>query len=379
MAALETAFSVPRPVAGPKPKRAVEAIRAYDPGVEETEGLIKICANENPLGCGQAARDAFAKAGADLNIYPDSRGRTLREAIVERYRIEPERIILGCGTDEIFALLNQTFLEPGDNIVQGQFGFSSYGIGARACLGEVRRAPEPDRRVDVDQLLAQVNERTRLVFIANPANPTGTYVVEAEIRRLQASLPPNVVLVLDGAYAEFCTDLAYSDGLELARSAPNVVVTHTFSKIHGLAALRIGWAYAPAVVADAVNRIRLPFNTSVPAQLAAVAALGDVEHQRRSLAHVEHWRPFLSGRLEAMGLKVTPSGANFLLVDFPSAPGRTAPDAEAFLASRRVIVRGVAPYGLSNSLRITIGLEAQNQALLAALEAFLGAGEGSPP
>jgi histidinol-phosphate aminotransferase len=378
MAALETAFSIARPVAGPRPKRAVEAIRAYDPGVEETDGLIKLCANENPLGCSPAAREAFARAGADLNIYPDSRGSRLRAALVERYGIEPERIILGCGTDEIFALLNQTFLEPGDNIVQGQFGFSSYGIGARACLGEVRRAPEPSRRIDVDQILAQVNERTRLVFVANPANPTGTYIVETEIRRLQASLPANVLLVLDGAYAEFCTDGAYSDGLELARSAPNLVVTHTFSKIHGLAALRIGWAYAPAAVADAVNRIRLPFNTSVPAQLAAVAGLGDVEHQRKSLAHVKRWRPRLAGRLEAMGLEVTPSGANFFLVDFPDTPGRTAPEAEAFLASRRVIVRGVAPYGLSNSLRITIGLDAENEALLAALESFLGAGEGIP-
>jgi len=356
---------------GPRPKAGIEMIRAYDPGVEEFGAAAKLCANENVLGCSPAAREAFARAADQLHLYPESKATALRMTIAERYGLEPERILFGCGTDEIFALLNHAFLEKGDNIVQGQYGFSSYAIGARACQGEALYAPEPERRIDVDAVLARVNDRTRIVFIANPSNPTGTWISAGEVRRLHAGLPSQVLLVLDGAYAEFCADPAYSDGLDLARAAPNVVVTHTFSKIHGLAALRIGWAYAPAPVADAVNRVRLPFNTSISAQMAAIAALGDADFQHRSLAHVERWRPWLTERLTALGLTVTPSGANFLLVDFPKELGRTAADAEAFLTGRGLILRAVGAYGLTDSLRVTVGLEAQNHALVGALADFM--------
>ena len=360
----------------PQPKPGILGISPYVPGKAKADGVahpVKLSANENILGCSPAARAAFADAAGHLNLYPDGRGTILRAAVAQRYDLEPERLILGCGTDEIFALINQVFIEPGDNIVQGEFGFGAYAIGARANGGEVRLAREPDYRIDVDELLKAVDERTRIVFVANPANPTGTMIGAEEVRRLQAELPPSVLLVLDGAYAEFAANPAYSDGLELARTAANVVVTHTFSKLHGLAALRVGWAYAPAAVADAVDRIRLPFNTSIPAQAAAVAALADEDFQARSLALVTQWRPWLVQQFGGLGLDVVPSSANFILAGFPTTPGKTAAEAEAFLARRGLIVRGVGGYGLPNHLRFTIGLEEHNRAVVDALAEFLKA------
>jgi histidinol-phosphate aminotransferase len=364
------------PFTRPEAKAGILDIVPYKPGKSTAEGVadpVKLSANENILGCSEHARAAFLEAAGSLALYPDSRGQILREAVAKRYGVEPERLILGCGTDEVFALLNQTFLAPGDNIVQGEYGFNAYGIGARANQAEVRFAKEANHRIDADALIEAVDVRTRLVFIANPANPTGTFITGEEVARLHAALPPHVLLVLDGAYAEFNSDLAFSDGLEMARGAENIVVTHTFSKLHGLAALRVGWAYAPAHVAAAVDRIRLPFNVSIAAQHAAVAALADDEFQARSLAHVEQWRPWLTQQIGGLGLEVTPSSANFILIGFPTTPGRTAAEAEAFLAHRGLILRGVANYGLPDHLRLTIGLEAHNRAVVDALADFLAA------
>jgi histidinol-phosphate aminotransferase len=362
------------PLTRPEAKAGILDITPYKPGKSTAEGVahpVKLSANENILGCSEHARAAFLEAAANLALYPDSRGQILREAVAKHYRLEPDRLILGCGTDEVFALLNQTFLSPGDNIVQGEYGFNAYGIGARANQAEVRFAREVNHRIDVDALIEAVDERTRLVFIANPANPTGTFISAAEAARLHASLPAHVLLVLDGAYAEFNRDPGFSDGLDLARGAENVVVTHTFSKLHGLASLRVGWAYAPAHVADAVDRIRLPFNVSIAGQAAAVAALADAEFQARSLAHVEQWRPWLTQQVAGLGLEVTPSAANFILIGFPTTPGKTAAEAEVFLSRRGLILRGVANYGLPDCLRLTIGLEEHNRAVVEALADFL--------
>ncbi len=358
----------------PLAKPGIEAIVAYVPGKSQVGGLtdpVKLSANENILGCGPLARQAFEEASANLGRYPDGRGGGLRAALARHYAIEPDRIILGCGTDEIFALLNQVFLEPGDNIVQGQYGFGAYAIGARANQAEVHYAAERRYRIDIDALIEAVDERTRLVFIANPANPTGTFITRSELASLHDALPPRVLLVLDGAYAEFNRDPSFSDGLDLARGAANIVVTHTFSKLHGLASLRVGWAYAPPTVASAVDRIRLPFNTSACGQAAAVAALQDVEFQARSLALVERWRPWMTQQIAGLGLEVVPSAANFVLIGFDRAPGSTAGEAEQFLAARGLIVRGVANYGLPDHLRITLGLEHHNRAVVAALAEFL--------
>lgn len=359
----------------PIPKAGILDIHAYVPGKAKAEGIerpVKLSANENALGSSPKALEAYAEASGNLQLYPDPRTSIVRAAIAERFRLEPERLIFGCGSDEIFALLNQAFLEPGDNMVQGQYAFAAFAIGARACQAEVRAAPEPAFRIDVDELLKCVDERTRLVFLANPGNPTGTWIPFPEVRRLHEELPPSVVLVLDGAYGEFCLDPAFDDGLELARSASNVVVTHTFSKLYGLAGLRIGWAYAPLEITQAVDRIRLPFNTTVPAQAAAVAALGDDAFRDASIALVERWRPWLTQQLGGLGLDVVgPSAANFLLIGFPKAPGRTATDAEAFLSARGLLLRTLYNYGLPGHLRLTIGLEAQNRAVIEALAEFM--------
>jgi histidinol-phosphate aminotransferase len=359
----------------PIPKPGILDIIPYKPGKSQAEGFehpVKLSSNENILGCSSAAKAAFIAAADRLNVYPDGRSNALREAVARHFDIEPERLVFGDGTDEVLHLINQVYLEPGDNIVQGQYGFGAYAIGARACGGEVRFAPEPNLRIDVDEIFKCVDSRTRLVFITQPANPTGTWLTTDELRRLHAGLPPSVMLVIDAAYAEFATEPLFDDGLALARAADNVIVTHTFSKLHGLAALRIGWAYCPIEASDALDRIRAPFNTSIAAQEAAVAALADTDFQARSLALMEQWRPWLSQQLGGLGLEVTPSAANFILVRFPTAPGRTAPEAEAFLASHGYLTRGVASYGLPEHLRITIGLEDHNRAVVELLARFMG-------
>lgn len=361
----------------PEPKPGILDIAPYVPGKSKGAradvATVKLSSNENILGCSADAKATYLAAAERLNLYPDSTASVLRSAVAGHFHLEPERLLFGCGSDEIFALLNQTYLQPGDNIVMGQFGFAAYAIGARACGGEVLYAAEPQLRTDVDNMLALVNERTRLVFFANPSNPTGTIITDEEVRRLHEGLPKDVILVIDGAYAEFCSDPTFNVGLDLAREAPNVVVTRTFSKLHGLAALRVGWAYAPAEMVATVERIRLPFNTSTAAQEAAVVALSDFAFQARSVALVETWRPWLAQQIGGLGLAVTPSQANFLLVGFPKAPNeRGARAAEAFLADQGYLVRGLTNYGLPDHLRITIGLEEHNRAVVEALAAFMG-------
>jgi histidinol-phosphate aminotransferase len=363
----------------PQAKPGILDIIPYKPGKSTAEGVehpVKLSSNENILGCSPQAKAAFAAAAEGLNLYPDGRADALRAAVAKRFDLEPERLVFGCGTDELLHLINQVYLEPGDNIVQGQYAFGAYAIGARACQAEVRSAPEPNLRLDIDEVLKLVDERTRIVFVTNPANPTGTWTTRDELRRLHQGLPPGAMLVVDAAYAEFNRDPAFDDGLDLARDADNIIVTHTFSKIHGLAALRVGWAYASLEAADAIDRIRPPFNTSIAAQAAALAALGDVAFQERSYELVERWRPWIVQQLGGIGLEVTPSGANFVLVRFPTAPGRTAAEAEALLASRGYLVRGVANYGLPHHLRFTAGLEAHNRAVVDILAEFMGAGAG---
>ena len=364
-------FAAPRPV----PKPGIMDIHAYVGGKSKIDGVahpVKLSSNENILGSSDKAKQAYRDAVDRMHIYPDGKANILRAAVAERFKLEPERLTFGDGSDEIFALLCQVYLEPGDNIVQGEHGFAAYAIGARACQAEVRMAKETNHRIDIDETVKCVDERTRLVFIANPANPTGTWLTGEEIRALHAALPPSVILVLDGAYSEFCGDPRFEDGLDLARTAENVIVTRTFSKLHGLAALRVGWGYAPTHIIEPIERIRPPFNTSIPGQEAAVAALFDDDFQARSLALVEQWRPWMAQQLGGLGLEVTPSAANFVLATFPPTPGKTALEAEAFLASKGYLVRAVGNYGLPDAIRITIGLEEHNRTVVALLGEFLG-------
>ena len=261
--------------AGPVPKPGILDIAPYVGGKSSIAGVaapMKLSSNENALGAGARAREAFVGALDSIHIYPDGRANTLRQAVADHHGLEPERLIFGNGSDEVFALLNQTYLTAGDNIVTGQYGFLAYRISAKACEAKVKLAPEPNYKAEVDALLEQVDERTRIVYVSNPSNPTGSYNSGDEIRRLHAALPSSVLLVVDEAYAEFVTEADWETAFPLARDAANIVVTRTFSKIHGLGGLRIGFGYAPLAVAEAVDRIRLPFNVSGPGLAAATAA-----------------------------------------------------------------------------------------------------------
>lgn len=356
----------------PAPKPGILDIAPYVGGKSSIAGVaepMKLSSNENALGAGEKAREAYAAALKNIHIYPDGRATKLRAAVAEHHGLEGDRLIFGNGSDEVFALLNQTYLTAGDNIVCGQYGFLAYQISAKGCEAEVRQAPEPDYRCDVDGLLALVDERTKIVYVSSPSNPTGSYNTAEEIRRLHAGLRSDVILVIDEAYAEFVTEPDWETAFGLAREAANIVVTRTFSKIHGLGGLRIGFGYAPLSVAEAVDRIRLPFNVSVPGLEAAVAALADTAHQEASRDLVLAWRPRMTQAIKGFGFDVLPSVGNFILVKFPEE-GRTAAAANAFLEARGIIVRGVGGYGLPNALRITIGTEDQNRAVLDALSEF---------
>ncbi len=362
--------SVPRPV----PRPGVAAIEAYVPGKSGATGghpVYKLSSNETPLGPSPAAVAAARQSLDDLALYPDGNATALRAAIAERYGLDPARIVCGAGSDELLSLLAYAYLAPGDEGLFSAHGFLVYRIAILAAGGTPVVAPERDLTTDVDALIARLTERTRIVYIANPNNPTGTYLPFEEVRRLHAALPPDVLLVLDGAYAEYVRRNDYGSGLDLVLEADNVVMTRTFSKIHGLAALRIGWMVAPAHVADAVNRIRGPFNLSAAAIRAGAAAIQDDAHVAAAVAHNDAWLARLTEEVRALGLAVTPSVANFVLVHFPDAPGRSAAAADAFLTGRGVITRRVAAYGLPDCLRVTVGSEAANTAFLDGLRAFV--------
>jgi histidinol-phosphate aminotransferase len=333
----------------------------------------KLSSNENPMGCSPHAKAAYVRAAEELALYPDGGHTGLRTAIAERYGLDAERIMCGNGSDEIFQLLGRAFLDQGDDVVQSAHGFLVYRLTAQQAGANCISAPETDLTTDVDALLAYITPRTRIVFLANPNNPTGTYLPFETIKRLHAGLPSNVLLVLDAAYAEYVQKNDYSSGLELAAEASNVLMTRTFSKIHGLGGARIGWCYGPKVVIDALNRVRGPFNVAGPALAAAEAAIKDTQFAEASLAHNTRELALMSEGLSALGLKVVPSVCNFVLVEFPSAAGKTAEAADAFLRSRGLIVRAVKAYGLPDHLRISIGLEEPNKLVIDALRDFLAA------
>jgi histidinol-phosphate aminotransferase len=362
----------------PLPRPGVLAIEAYVPGKSAAPGVArihKLSSNETPLGPSPRAVEALRAESGTLALYPDGSAARLREAIGARYGLDPARIVCGAGSDELLTLLALAFVGPGDEGIFCQHGFLVYRIAILTAGGTPVVAPETDLTADVDAILAAVTPRTRIVYLANPNNPTGTYLPFDEVRRLHAGLPGNVLLVLDGAYAEYVRANDYSAGLEMALEAANVVMTRTFSKIHGLAAQRIGWMVGPEPVVDALNRIRGPFNLSAGAIAAGAAAIADEAHVAAAVAHNDEWLAWLAQEVEALGLTVTPSVGNFLLVHFSDTPGRTAEEADAHLTRAGVIVRRVTAYGLPDALRVTVGSAESNRAFVEALTGFLrGAG-----
>ncbi len=358
---------------GPRARAGVHRISAYVPGDDRSAAarVFKLSSNESPLGPSPLAIEAYRANADKLHIYPEGSARVLREAIGAAFGLNPERIVCGNGSDELLTLIAQNYLSPGDEAIYSEHGFLVYKIAILASGGTPVVAPEKAETVDVDAILARVTPRTRVVYVANPNNPTGTYIPHDEVKRLHAGLPGNVLLVLDAAYAEYVRRNDYASGVELAAEADNVVMTRTFSKIFGLANLRIGWAYGPASVIDALNRTRGPFNVNGPALAAGAAALSDRAHLELSVAHNTVWLDWLTREITALGLRVTPSIGNFILIHFPDAKGRSAVDADQFLRGCGLVLRRVAGYGFPNALRMTVGSEEANRALVAALSDFL--------
>lgn len=362
------------PPSGPIARPGILDIEAYVPGESKVPGGMKpakLSSNETPLGPSPKAVEAFKSAASELERYPDGQAVVLRSAIARRYGLDASRIVCGSGSDELLALLARGYLGPGDEAIYTAHGFLVYRIAILTNGAAPVIAPETNLHTDVDAILSCVTAKTRVVFVANPNNPTGTYIPISEVRRLRAGLREDILLVLDAAYAEYVSNNDYEAGIELVASASNTVMTRTFSKIYGLAALRIGWAYCPPGVAGVLNRIRGPFNMSSPALLSGAAAMGDVAHADAAKAHNDIWLPRVSKDLAALGFKVTPSVANFVLFHFPAGEAKTADGADQYLKSQGVIVRKVGAYGFPNALRMTIGSESDNQRALAALKAYM--------
>lgn len=358
----------------PQPPAYVLSVEAYRAGDATLAGFpepIRLASNENAYGASPAARAALVDCADQLGRYPDPSAAALRGAIARHNGIAAERIICGAGSDEIIQLIVRGFLRPGDEIVQSRFGFAIYWIFASAAGAVPVLADERDYTVDVDAILACVCERTRIVFVANPNNPTGTYVPASEILRLHRALPSDVLLVLDCAYAEYVGDGDYAAHLELAGAQQNVIVVRTFSKAYGLASVRLGWGYGAPEVIDVLHRVREPFNLSLQAQAVGLAALADQDFVAECVERTLRERARFAACIRSLGLFVVSGEANFVLVRFPEEPGSTAADADAFLRHSGIIVRRVDSYGLPDCLRITIGTAAECDAVLACLRQFL--------
>ncbi len=358
-------------MSAPQIKPWIAAISPYVPGRatgDDGRVLVKLSANENPLGCSDHARAAFAEGGAALERYPDPTATAMRQVLGEVHHLDPDRIIYGTGSDEILNCAAGVYAGPGDEVLFPRYGFSAYPIATRRTGATPVEAPDLDYGTDVDALLACVNDRTKVVFVANPNNPTGTFIGRAEVARLHAGLPSDCLLVLDQAYAEYLEPEEDDGGLALAETFPNVLVTRTFSKIHGLAAERIGWGFGPAAVINALHRIRMPFCLTTAGQNAAIAALKDARFVADSRAHNRRLRDWFEGEIAALGnfgLRAVPSKANFSLVLFEG--GLTGEAAYKGLMERGYITRWLPNQGLGHGVRITIGTDDDMRAIAAAL------------
>jgi histidinol-phosphate aminotransferase len=359
----------------PQPRPGVLKIQAYVPGKSSAPGVAKVfklSSNETPLGASPKAIEAYAAVGRHLEDYPDGASTELREAIGKTLGLDPNRIVCGAGSDDILNLLARAYLKDGDEAIHTTHGFLVYPIATLGAGATPVVAEETEYTADVDAILAKVTARTRMVFLANPNNPTGTYIPFDEVKRLHAGLPKQVLLVIDAAYAEYVKRNDYESGIELVATSENVVMTRTFSKIYGLAGLRLGWLYGPEHVVDAINRIRGPFNVGAPSIAAGVAAIKDAAHVEKAREHNETWLAWTAEEIGKLGLKVTPSVGNFILIHFPEQKGKTAADADALLTSRGAVLRAVKAYHLPNALRMTIGTEEANRLVVKTLAEFMG-------
>jgi histidinol-phosphate aminotransferase len=353
------------------PRPSILSVEPYVGGESKVPGVnrvIKLSSNEGAFGPPPGAIAAIAEAAKEAHRYPDGGATALREAIGRRHRLDPERIVCGNGSDELLSLLILAYGGEGTELVMSAHGFMMYDITGRWAGCRVIKVPEKNLTADVDGLLAAVGPRTRLLFLANPNNPTGSILPQSEVERLRRELRDDVLLVLDSAYAEYVTQSDYDPGVKLVDATPNTVMTRTFSKIYGLGGMRLGWCYAPPAIVEVLGRVRGPFNANAAAMAAGIAALAEPGWLEKSVAHNTEWRAKLSQALTAAGLKVWPSQGNFVLVEY--ARVERAKAADEHLRNRGLIVRAMGGYGLPHCLRVTIGTAEENTLVIEALTEF---------
>jgi len=364
----------------PKAHDWILDLAPYVPGRSTADGVakpVKLSANESTFGPSAKALTAAHRSVDEMLWYPDGGSTELRDTIADVHGLDPSKVVCGTGSGDILTLLIQAYAGPGDEVIHSQYGFMIYPIYAQVVGATAIAVPNQNWAADVDAILEAVTSDTKLVFIDNPNNPTGAYLDWSEIERLHAGLRDDIILVLDAAYAECVTANDYHAGEKLVERANNVVMTRTFSKMYALAGLRIGWAYGAPELIDIVNRIRMPFNVSMPAHDAAVEAVKDQEHLKAAIDFNHEWREWVTASLMALGLDVVPSQTNFVLVGFPDEAPFTAEEAYNYLTGRGYLLRWLPSQGLKNHLRLTIGKAEQNRAVVQLLSAFMnGSREG---
>lgn len=354
----------------------LDRIQPYQPGQRPIGGGgpgVKLSANESALGASPKAMAAYADAAGIMERYPDANAVGIRNVIAERYGIEAEKILMGIGSDELLSALVRAYAGAGDEVLYPTATFPMYRIYALSTGADVVQAPDAGYGADVDALLAAVTDRTKVMIVANPNNPTGTYLSADEMARLRAGLRDDILLIIDAAYAEYVAKPDYDAGIALVEATDNTVMTRTFSKVHGMASLRIGWCYAHADIVSVVGRIRSPFNVSSAGQAAGIAALEDRAHEDAVIAHTAKWHAIATQRLSALGLEITGTEGNFVCVGFPDEDGKRATDADAFLRKSNIITRAMAGFGLPKHLRVTIGLDDEMETCLDAIDEFVKA------
>jgi histidinol-phosphate aminotransferase len=356
------------------PKPGILDIETYAAGHSDTHGVesvTKLSSNETPFGPSPKALAAAQNAFAEVAIYSEASAQDLRKALAAFHGLDAARIVCGNGSNELLMLIANCYLRPKDEVVMSAHGFLLYKIATLANSAVPIEIPEDDLKMDVDTVLAEVTGQTRLVYVANPNNPTGTYLNADELKKLHTGLPASTLLVIDTAYAEYVGKNDYDLGFEIVEDFDNVIITRTFSKVYGLAALRVGWAYCPEHVAEMLNRVRVPFNVNIAGQRAAIAALEDSAHIDRSVRHNESWRDWLTKNIRLLGLDVVNSAGNFILIRFPNLPRKSVADADQYLISCGFVLRRLEAYNLPNCLRMTVGTEEANRAVVEALSKFM--------
>ena len=357
----------------PRAKVSIEKLKTYKPnfGKSNKDNLIRLSANEGALGASSNAIYALNSLTHNLNRYPPQVSDDLIGAIAKRYSLEKKKIILGNGSDELISIITQAFLEPKDEAIYTEFGFLQFpqAISVAGAKGVV--AEDLNFTANVDNIISKINKRTKLIFLANANNPTGTFIPKEEVIRLHKSIPSNIILVYDAAYSEFIINSDYIDGSNLVDKHDNVIMLRTFSKLHGLASLRLGWGYCSEYILSNLMKVRGPFSVNTAAMLAGVAAIEDIEFQKKSVIHNLKWMTWFEKELELLNLDFQKSATNFLLIKFPSEYIKSAQNAEKFLANKGILVRGMNSYGLSNYLRVSIGNKEENIIFIKELKNFL--------